>query len=124
MDTYTDRAESIIEKRKKDGTWDATTNCGGKQLSEAERLFPIPDSILPPPPPPRSPPPPPRHAPNPGADLRLAIGKDDGKESREWRDMWWNSNSAATLAASLEASTNIDLLLQGGKFVADLPLAK
>jgi hypothetical protein len=113
MDSYTDRAESIIEKKKKDGTWDATTNCGG-QLSEAERLFPIPASKLPPPPPPSKPPPPPPHAPNPGADLRRAIGKDDGG--------MYDPTSAAALAASLEASNNIDMLLQGGKFVADLPL--
>ena len=117
MDSYTDRAESIIEKKKKDGTWDATTNCGAKQLSEAERLFPIPRSVLKPPtppPPPTKPPPPPVNAPNPGADLRRAIGKDDSG--------MYDPTSAAALAASLEASNTIDMLLQHGKFVADLPL--
>lgn len=111
MDSYTDRAESIIEKKKKDGTWDPTANCG--KISEAERLFPIQASKVPPPPP-RKPSPPPPHAPNPGADLRRAIGKDDGG--------MYDPTSAAALAASLEASNNIDMLLQGGKFVADLPL--
>lgn len=116
MDSYTDRAESIIERKKKDGTWDATTNCGAKQLSEAEKLFPIPPSILKSPPlsPPPSPPPPPVDTPNPGADLRRAIGKDDGG--------MYDPTSAAALAASLEASNTIDMLLQHGKFVADLPL--
>ena len=48
------------------------------------------------------------------ADLRRAIGKEDGG--------MYDPTSAAALAASLEASNTIDMLLQGGKFVGDLPL--
>ena len=108
MDRYADRAESIINQMA-----GGITTCG-QHLSEAEKLFPMPASVLPPPaPPPPSPPPVVAQA-NPGADLRRAIGKEDGG--------MYDPTSAAALAASLEASNTIDMLLQGGKFVADLPL--
>ena len=112
MDMYADRAEDIIKQKNQHGWAGSTTNCGGKQLSDAEKLFSIPAASSPPPPPP--PPPPPLPAPKPGADLRTAIGKDESGA--------YYSTSAAAMAAAIETSTNIDTLLQGGEYISELPL--